>query len=314
MESTRKNKVYEVSDLTYLKLNDGTSIPRIGLGTSKIDNPGTVVYEAIKDGLRLIDTAERYETEEELGQGIKQAIDEGIVKREDLYIITKLWVDAKHEPEVALNRSLKRLKLDYVDLYLDHWPFSIYKTKDGEWKKVPLHILWKNLEDLVKKGLTKSIGVSNYNVQLLMELLSFAEIKPVVNEIEVHPFLPNSNLINYCQKSGVEVIAYNSLVRGKYVAKFHKNKQSNLLEEETVKKIAEKHNRTVGQVALAWGLTQNLIVVPSSSNPTRMRENLEAVKFRLDEEEMKSLEYLKNDTRFNTSQQWEFSYGCDIFA
>ncbi len=175
----------------YFTLSKDGKVPSIGIGTAgmKKETICDVIYSSIKAGTRLIDTAQIYGTEEGVGLGIKKAIDEGIVKREDLFVTTKLSARDRNDPEESLEESLKKLQLDYVDLYLDHWPkFFDYNEKGEKINIRPLHILWPLLESFVEKGYTKYIGVSNYNVQTLCNLLSFCKIPPVVNEIELHPY------------------------------------------------------------------------------------------------------------------------------
>ena len=157
-------------------------IPSIGLGTAYMSNVSEVVFSSIKDGIRLIDTAAVYGTEKGVGKGIKKAIDQGLVKREDLFIVTKLSKFDIKNPELAIKNSLKMLGLNYIDLYLLHWPkFFDYKGKDKKTNIVPMHVIWPNMENLVAKGYTKYIGVSNFNVQSLLNLLSFCKIPPLVN-------------------------------------------------------------------------------------------------------------------------------------
>ena len=284
---------------TNIKLNNGVEMPRIGLGTSKIQEIDKVVYDSIKNGLRMIDTAFSYNNEKEVGEGINKALNEGIVERKDLFVITKLTFLQKHNPEEAIKNQLKTLNLSYVDLYLDHWPFQIY-TVDGKTYKTPTHVLWKNMEDLVRKGYTKSIGVSNYNVQLLTDILSFCEIKPVINEIEVHPYFTNKKLIEYCQSQEIQIIAYNSLVKGTYVAKHQKN--LNLLEENIIHELSTKYEKTPGQIALNWSLSRNIIVIPSSSNGKRITENLGSLNFKLSKEEIEKISTLQIGFKF-----------CDVY-
>ena len=170
---------------------NGAKVPSVGLGTAFMTSDiSEVVYSSIKDGTRLIDTASKYGSEEGVGKGIKRAIEEGIVKREDLFVTTKLGNHEITDPETAIKRSLKTLGLDYIDLYLEHWPkFFNYKEKGEKTDIMPMHVLWPLMESLVEKGYTKYIGVSNYNVQSLLNLLSFCKIKPLVNDVEFHPYL-----------------------------------------------------------------------------------------------------------------------------
>lgn len=296
-------------------LNNGIHMPRVGLGTHAIKNIEEVVYQSIKDGVRLIDTAAIYKNEKQVGIGIKKAIDEGVVKREELFVVTKLWVDSRHEPEDAIKRSLKELDLTYVDLYLDHWPVSEY-YRDGELKKVSVRDLWRNMEELVRKGYTKSIGVSNYNVQLLSDLLTYAEIPPVTNQVEIHPYLTQKNLIKYCHDKKVYITAYNSLMKGVYVHKLNQT-QLDLLSEPIIKSLAEKHKKGEGLIALNWAIIQDMIVIPATANPNRMKENIQATSFKLSQDEVKLIDTLNLNNRFNRSDAEAYRYftnGVDIWA
>lgn len=294
-------------------LNNGQKIPSLGLGTFNIKNVSSVVYEGIKDGIRLIDGALRYMNEKEVGEGINKAINEGIVKREDLFIITKLWCGDKEDPEEGIKKSLNSLNLTYVDAYLDHWPMQIFEW-EGKNYSIPTHILWKKMEDLVRKGYTKSIGVTNYNVQRLMDLLTIAEIKPVLNQIEYHPYLVQDNLIKYCLENQIQVISYGVLCKGFYVSKFHNEKNINLLEEQIVKEISSSHFTSCGNIALSFSLSQDLITIFSTSNTLRIKENIESLKHKLSDEEIKNLKSLHRNIRCNQSNQWPFFKGIDLFS
>jgi diketogulonate reductase-like aldo/keto reductase len=296
----------------YIKLNNGYDIPIIGMGTSNQQDLSNIIYESIKDGLRSIDTASIYRNEREVGEGINRAINDGIVKREELFIVTKLWITDKHQPEESIKKQLKELNLDYVDLYLDHWPISIYKIDDKMYR-TPIHQVWKNMENLVKKGYTKSIGVSNYSVQILMDLLTYCEIKPVVNQVEYHPYLHQANLHKYCMDNGIYLIAYNSLTKGAYTS-VHSDKNLILIEEPLIKNLATKYNKTPGQICLNWALVQKVFVIPATSNSKRMKENLNSLSFKLSNEDMNSLKSLNIDFRFLSSTQYSFCMGYDIFA
>jgi diketogulonate reductase-like aldo/keto reductase len=296
-----------------IELNNGTKMSRFGLGTHAVANCSEIVYQSIKDGVRLIDTASVYNNEKEVGEGIAKAIFEGIVKREDLYVITKLWVYDKHRAEEAIKESLERLGLEYVDLYLDHFPAHIYKDKSGTIHKVAMHVLWINMEDFVRKGYTRSIGVCNYNVQSLINLLSLCEIKPVVNQVELHPYFPQENLLKYCRTNNIQIMAYNSLCKGTYAKKFHSD--VNLLEEELLKQMAIKYNTTPGNIALNWALLQDLVVIPATSNPHRMGENIKSLQFRLSEEDLKTItNTLDKNMRLNNTENFDYSMRFDLFA
>ena len=301
----------------YYTLNNGLKIPVMGMGTDSMKNISEVIYSSIKSGTRLIDTAARYGNEKEIGIGINKALNEGIVKREDLYIITKLNSIDRDDPEKAIKASLEKLNLSYIDLYLDHWPTSD-KLKDGKlYKAVPVHVFWPIFESFVSKGYTKSIGVSNYNVQSLLNILSFCKIKPAVNEIEFHPYLYQKNLVEFCKGQGIQVIAYNSLIRGNsvqvYKDKF-KDYSLNLLEEDVIKEMAKKYNTSEGLIALNWSISQGLIVIPRTSNPNRMSENLKAKDFRMSKEDIEKIAKLNKNCRFNCSYIWDSWMGVDLFA
>jgi diketogulonate reductase-like aldo/keto reductase len=234
------------------------------------------------------------------------------VKREELFIATKLWVTDRSDPEDAIKKQLTAFSLEYFDLYLEHMPLSILDF-EGKVTKTPLHQLWPKMEKLVKQGLTKSIGVSNYHIQLLMELLSYCEIKPVCNQIEYHPYLTEVSLVDYCKANEIVVVGYNTLCRGTYMS-FHTEKNKNLLEEPLVKKFSEKYGKSPGQVALNFCLAQDILVIPASSNSKRALENLQSLSFKLTTEEVAQLHELNENIRFNPTSQWDWSKGVNLFG
>ena len=257
-----------------LTLNNGLSCPIIGLGTTEMKND-EVIYQSIKDGTRLLDTASGYHNEEEVGLGIKRAIEDKIVKREDLFVITKLGINEKEDPETAIKNSLKRLKLDYVDLYLDHWPSCKNYIEPGKFKLIPIKELWAKMEKLVDQGLTKSIGLSNYNVQSLLTVLSECRIKPAFNEIEFHPYLYQKNLKEFCDKENIIILSYNPMVKGSYCnrsEKIIKEKNLDLFNEKVVLELAKKYNKTPGQIILNWHIQVGVVPIPGTKNPNRMKE------------------------------------------
>ena len=300
-----------------ITLNNNFKCPVLGLGTSHIQKAEDVVYQSIKDGTRLIDTASKYENEVEVGKGIKRAIDEGIVTREDLFVVTKCWITEKEDPEKALRSSLVRLELSYVDLYLDHWPSGKNYGGKEDFKLVSMKEMWPKMENLVEQGLTKSIGVSNYNVQNLLIILSICKIKPVVNEVEFHPYLYQKDLKEFCDKIGITIFAYNPLVKGSYCKNRHaeimEKKGLDLLNEDVVKNLAEKYQKTTGQIVLNWHIHLGVVPIPGTSNPERMKENLEAAKFDMDENEYQSISDLCDKKEFRFCDSFGL-YGIDIFA
>ena len=294
-----------------------TKVPSIGIGTAFMTSDiSEVIYSSIKDGTRLIDTASRYGSEEGIGKGIKRAIDEGIVKREDLFITTKLGKREMTEAEEAIKRSLKALGVDYIDLYLLHWPkFFNYNEKGEKTHLMPLHKIWPIMESFVEKGYTKHIGVSNYTVQSLLNLLSFCKIKPFVNEVEFHPYLYQKDLKEFCDLENIKIISYYPLIKGvNYKSRFPKiisEKQLDLLNEEIIVNLAKKYEKTVGQIILNWHIHLGVIPIPGTANPERMKENLASVDFKMDDKDYELISSLDKQFRFCDGIG---IYGIDIFA
>ena len=276
-----------------------------------------VLYQSIKDGVRLIDTASRYKNEEEVGKAINKAINDGIVKREDLFVVTKFWLDEKEDPEKALEASLQRLKLDYVDLYLDHWPTGKCYDDPNKFKLICVKEYWPKLEKLVEQKKTKYIGVSNYNVQNLLIILSIAKIKPLVNEVEFHPYLYQKDLLEFCNLENIKILAYNPLVKGEYCKRHSKEieeRKLDLLNEEEITKLAKKYNKSSGQIVLNWEIKRGVIPIPGTSKPERMKENLDVTLFEMEEKEYNVLDkYAEMGKEFRFADS-EPIYGIDIFA
>ena len=300
----------------YFEYN-GAKVPSIGLGTAFMTSDiAEVVYSSIKDGTRLIDTASKYGSEEGVGKGIKRAIDEGIVKREDLFITTKLANYEIKDPESAIKQSLKTLGLDYVDLYLEHWPkFFDYEENNNKINMMPMHKIWPLMENLVEKGYTKYIGVSNYNVQSLLNLLSFCKIKPLVNEIEFHPYLFQKKLVEFCRRENIILFGYNPLVKGCYCADSAEESMRNLLGEKIIIDLSKKYNKTVGQIVLNWSISREVIPIPMTSNLHRMKENLGSTEFIMDANDLKKIDELNRNQRYGLSDIWNiYDNKIDVFA
>ncbi|PRR96751.1 aldo/keto reductase [Bacillus atrophaeus] len=258
-----------------VKLHNGVEMPRFGLGVFKVENGSEAtesVKAAIKNGYRSIDTAAIYKNEEGVGAGIK----ESGVARDELFITSKVWnEDQGYETTLAaFEKSLERLELDYLDLYLIHWPGKD-KYKDT----------WRALEKLYKDGKVRAIGVSNFQVHHLEELLKDAEIKPMVNQVEFHPCLTQVELREYCKKQGIQVEAWSPLMQGQ------------LLDNEVLKQIAEKHNKSVAQVILRWDLQQDVITIPKSIKEHRIIENANIFDFELSQEDIEKINALNKDER-----------------
>ena len=296
-------------------------IPRIGFGLWKIPNEqcATVVYQAIKNGYRHFDSASDYGNEKEVGDGIKRAIDEGLCSRDDLWITSKLWntYHAQEHVQPAIEKSLNDLQVDYLDLYLIHFPIALeyvpFETRyPAQWffdpnakspsmkaAKVPLSETWLAMEQLVTKGLTKKIGVCNYNSGLLNDLLSYAKIKPAILQIESHPYLTQEPLLRLCQQHGISVTAFSPLGALSYVELDMASQQQSVLSQSVVKDAAQRLNKTPAQVVLRWGIQRGCSIIPKTSKEDRMIENLSVFDFELSEQEMQSISALNKNQRFN---------------
>lgn len=256
-------------------LHNGVKMPWFGLGVFKVQEGSEVVESvkaAIKNGYKSIDTAAIYQNEEGVGQGIK----ESGVSREELFITTKVWnSDQGYESTLqAFETSLAKLGLDYLDLYLIHWPG---KTKYKE--------TWKALEKLYKDGRVRAIGVSNFKVHHLEDLISDAEIKPMVNQVEYHPHLTQKDLLEYCRKEGIQLEAWSPL------------KQGQLLSDPTINEIAEKHQKSPAQIILRWDLQNKVVTIPKSIKEQRIIENADIFDFELSSEDMDKIDGLNKDER-----------------
>ncbi|KAF2016891.1 Aldo/keto reductase [Aaosphaeria arxii CBS 175.79] len=289
---------------TPLKLNTGATIPALGLGTWQ-SAPGEVkasVIHAIEAGYRHIDCAYCYQNEDEVGEAIQDVIKRGIVKREDLFITSKLWCTFHTRAEEGLQKSLDLLKLDYVDLYLMHWPVPMNpkgnhplfpKHEDGS-RDIDLSIThidtWKGLEALIKKNpdKVKAIGVANYSVKYLEKLLAQATIVPAANQIENHPLLPQQEVVDFCNEKGIHITAYSPLG----------STGSPLFKDETVLEVAKKHSVGAGTVLLSYHLARNSSVLAKSVTPARIDENRKLIT--LDSEDLQKLKGLSANgvTRF----------------
>ncbi|CAK9807892.1 Aldo-keto reductase family 1 member B1 [Anthophora quadrimaculata] len=295
-----------------LTLNNGVKIPVLGLGTWQADDDPSVVEQAVRNavdfGYRHFDCAFAYGNEKEVGKALRDKIAEGVVKREDLFITTKLWnTDHSRENVVpACKRSVENFGLGYVDLYLIHWPISYTKTAKGLWpvdeKGNPLYgdddyvDTWRGMEECVKLGLTKSIGLSNFNSQQIDRILSVATIKPVMNQIECHPNLNQKKLIDFCAKRGIAITAYSPF--GSPRRSWIKPTDPKVtIDAPEIVTIAKKYGKTSAQVVLRYLIDIGTIPIPKSSSKDRIKQNIDVFDFKLTPEEITSIDKLDKGLR-----------------
>ncbi len=297
------------------------SIPPVGLGLWKVakSNVPRLVEEAIRVGYRHLDSACDYGNEVEAGAGIKAALSERLCQREDLWVTSKLW-NTYHSPEhvrPAAERTLRDLGLDYLDLYLVHFPIALRYVPFEEryppgWifdpsavsprmeaAPVPLAETWKAMEALVDAGFVRRIGVCNYGVSLMRDLLSQARIRPAVLQVEMHPYLAQEKLLWFCRENGVAVTAFSPLGAPSYVPLGMATDSDSVLAHPLVTSIAHQVGRSPAQVVLRWGVQRGTAVIPKTSRPKRLRENLALFDFALTDEQMTSITALNQHRRFN---------------
>lgn len=254
-----------------VKLNNGVEMPILGFGVFQVTDLAECersVYDAIQTGYRLIDTAAIYLNEEAVGQAIKRSG----VRREELFITTKLWVqDAGYESaKQAFEKSLQRLQSDYLDLYLIHQPYG------------DVHGAWRAMEELYVDGRVKAIGVSNFHPDRVMDLIVHNKVVPAVNQIETHPFNQQSQTQKFLQEAGIQIESWGPFAEGK----------NNIFQNELLSSIGNKYNKTVAQVILRWMTQRNVVVIPKSVCKERMEENFNVFDFELTAEDMSSIETL----------------------
>ena len=260
-------------------LNNGVEMPWFGLGVFKVEEgPELVeaVKSAIKAGYRSIDTAAIYGNEKAVGEGIRAGIEATGIAREELFITSKVWnADQGYETTIAAyEESLKKLGLDYLDLYLVHWP------SEGKYKDT-----WRALETLYKEKRVRAIGVSNFQIHHLQDVMKDAEIKPMINQVEYHPRLTQKELQAFCKEQGIQMEAWSPLMQGQ------------LLDNETLQEIAEKHGKTTAQVILRWDLQNGVITIPKSTKEHRIIANADVFNFELTKEEMEKIDALNQNHR-----------------
>jgi len=265
----------ELTSETKLKLNDDHLIPQLGLGVWQISSAKTsdVVLAALEARYRHIDTASAYGNEESVGAAIRIS---GI-PRESIFVTTKLWNSDHGDPERALDTSLRKLKMDYVDLYLLHFPVRQRRQS------------WRALEALQKKGKTRSIGVSNFTIAHLSELLAESETVPAINQVEFHPYLYQQDLLAFCRAKGIVIEAYSPLTHGERL------KDPKLV--AIAKKYSSPKAKSTAQILIRWALQHGLVVLPKSSNRRRIFENADVFDFEISDDDMRLLDNFNENLR-----------------
>lgn len=327
-----------MSNLQPLILSSGAQLPNVGLGLWKIQQAQTadIVERAIEIGYRHIDAACDYGNEIQAGEGIQRALQRGLCDRQQLWITSKLW-NTYHRPEhvrPAIERTLRDLKLDYLDLYLIHFPISLkyvpmeYRYPPGwvldpttakpqmELDSVTIAETWRAMEELQQAGWCRHIGISNFGVSLIRDLLSYATIRPAVLQVESHPYLVQSKLLRYCQQEQIAFTAFSPLGAGSYVELGMAKASNSVLQDPWIVELSRKYERTPAQVTLRWAVQRGTAVVPKTIRTERLAENLRIDDFQLSEEEMLRISELDRHCRFNDPGVFcEQAFGrfCPIF-
>lgn len=260
-------------------LSNGVKMPWLGIGVFKVEEGPELVNAvkfAIKNGYRSVDTAAIYGNEEGVGQAIREGLAETGLSREELFVTSKVWnADLGYEATIAAyETSLAKLGLDYLDLYLIHWPV------EGKFKDA-----WRALETLYKAGKIKAIGVSNFQIHHLEELMKDAEIKPMINQVEYHPRLTQKELQAFCQDNGIQLEAWSPLMQGQ------------LLDNQVIQEIAQKYGKSVAQIIIRWDLQNGVITIPKSTKEHRIIENSSVFDFELSNEDMERINELNQNLR-----------------
>ena len=253
----------------FMLLSNGVKIPSIGFGTYKSgddEETAKIIKNALNLGYKMIDTASFYNNEVGIGNGIK----ESGIDRKDIFIVTKLWNDDHGYDNTieAFNKSLNNLQVDYIDLYLIHWPNKLNAET------------WRAFEHLYETGKVKAIGVCNFKVEHLEELKKTAKIMPMVNQVEIHPFSTKNNIINYCKDNNIKVVAWSPISRGR------------VLSNELMIDLSQKNKKSIVQIVLRWHMQKGVIPIPKSSNENRIKENIDIFDFEISSEDMKAIDSL----------------------
>lgn len=312
-----KIKLPNKETMKTLKFSNGDTMHAIGLGTWKAG--GNELKKAVKDalyaGYRHIDTAKNYGNEEIIGQALAEVFAEGKIFREDVFITSKLWNDSHAEGQVipALEESLTKLQLDRLDLYLIHWPVAFRHGVDFPKKPedyltpedAPLTETWKQMEKAKSLGLTSHIGVSNFSEKKLRALIEKAEIKPEMNQVELHPLLQQNGLLDYCNSEDILVTAYSPLGSGDRAKAMKADDEPNMMDIDVLKEIARDRSATVAQVLIAWHNHRGCAAIPKSTTKEHIISNFRAADVKLEKSDMKKIAKLDRHYRYINGKFFE---------
>ena len=310
-----------MTSLPAIRLASGAALPPVGMGFWKIARPAVaeLVQEAARVGYRHFDCASDYGNEAEVGAGLAKAIESGICRRDELWITSKLWNTYHRRQHVrpAVERSLRDLRIEYLDLYLMHFPIALEfvpfeKRYPPEWfydpadpaphmklVSVPISETWAAMEELVTAGLVKHIGVCNFGCSLLRDLVGYARIKPEVLQVELHPYLAQEKLLRFCREARIAVTGFSPLGSLSYVELSGAASADSLLDRPAVTAAARRLGRSPAQVVLRWGVQRGTAIVPKTSRPERLAENVALFDFELSADEMRAISALDCGRRFN---------------